>query len=401
MANVVALTLPVPTLATIGLESNVSPNQIGVVAMTMPTPQLVVIGGAGVSGDMSQLALPVPTLAIAGVTPVAASVSMNMPAPTLTAKGFTAGVATVLLALPTPTLQISGPNAVLMNLLVPQLAAAGNTGLVGRVTLNLPVPQIAVGGLQPFAGGMPLTLPTPQLAVAGVTGSLARMQLMLAQLALAAQGVTGVVGEVTLNLPVPQLTAEGHGPFLGNVSLTLPMLILQQTGYTSSVTPAEPDGNVLPAITMHSETGALTQYTNFPFNSMAAFNGMYLAASAEGLFMLGGDQDNGAIIQAAARVGITDFGTSFLKRVDRSYVGYRTDGNLVVRVYTDEVDQRDYLLAATGRLGLHGNHFRIGKGLRARYWQFEIMNQNGADFTLNSIELKPTQLRRRIGGGDA
>jgi hypothetical protein len=70
-------------------------------------------------------------------------------------------------------------------------------------------------------------------------------------------------------------------------------------------------------------------------------------------------------------------------------------------VFTDEVTQRDYLLTATGKSGLHGNHVRLGKGLVARYWQFEVRNQGGAAFELNAIELKPTQLRRRVGGGDA
>jgi hypothetical protein len=50
---------------------------------------------------------------------------------------------------------------------------------------------------------------------------------------------------------------------------------------------------------------------------------------------------------------------------------------------------------------LHGNHVRLGKGLEARYWQFEVRNQGGAYFDLNTIELKPTKLRRRVGGRDA
>jgi len=152
---------------------------------------------------------------------------------------------------------------------------------------------------------------------------------------------------------------------------------------------------------MHTEAQALSQYDNFPFNSFARLGNVYLGASDEGVFAIGGDTDDGAIIAAAARVGISDFGTSLLKRVDRAYIGYRTDGNLIMRVITDEVNQRDYLVEASGASGLHGNHVRIGRGLRARYWQFEILNQNGADFELNMIELKPTRLHRRIGGGDA
>jgi hypothetical protein len=208
------------------------------------------------------------------------------------------------------------------------------------------------------------------------------------------------VGTCTLTLPTPQLCAEGGPIATGSVTLVLPMLILQATG--QAVPADEADAAAMSALVMNTQTGALSQYVNYPFNSMAMFNGVYLGASAEGLFVLAsGDLDNATFIQAAAKLNTTDFGTSFLKRIDRCYVGYRADGNLTLRVYTDEVNIRDYVIEAYGKEGLHGNHTRIGKGLAARYWQFELRNQNGADFQLNALELKATQLRRRIGGGDA
>lgn len=399
MANALTLTLPVPTLAVIGLESNVTANVTGALALRLPKPMLSVTVGA--SADMSGLTLPVPKLALTGDTGVMVGAMLRLPAPMLAMSGVTASVGALSLVMPTPTLTLAGPNSLALVLPRSQLQLVGRTGVAGALACTLPVPVLDLLGAVPFVGDHALRLPVPQIALAGTTGASGRMALSLTQLALAMEGHTGTVGEIAITLPTFKLDLEGHGPYAGALTLTLPLLMLHATGGTSVATALQPDGAVNPAIVMHTESSALTQYTNYPFNSFAMFNGMYLAASAEGLFMIGGATDNGAIINAAARVGMTDFGTSFLKRVDRSYVGYRTDGNLVVRVYTDEVDRRDYLLAATGRMGLHGNHFRIGKGLLARYWQFEVMNQNGADFTLNSIELKPTQLRRRVGGGDA
>lgn len=395
-----ALTLPVAALAVIALESNVSANPSGSVGLVLPVPKASFGGGAGNSADMSRLTLPMPVIALVGST-VAVQIGMTLPVPVLGITGVTASAGALAFTLPMPALSLAGPNSLALALPAPSLQLAGRTGIAGALSLVMPRATLDLEAAVPFTASMALKLPVPQVALASTAGNAVRMNMQLAQLALAFGGGTGVVGEIALTLPVGRLDLEGHGPFAANLTLALPMLLLQQAGRTTGVTPLAPDGNVFPAITMHSETGALTRYTNFPFNSFAVFNGMYLAASSEGLFMLGGATDNGALISAAARVGMTDFGTSFLKRVDRSYVGYRTDGNLVIRVYTDEVDSRDYMLQATGRLGLHGNHFRIGKGLRARYWQFEVQNQNGADFTLNSIELKPTQLRRRIGGGDA
>jgi hypothetical protein len=356
------------------------------------------------------LTLPVPTLQIEGSTANVGQVGLTLPVPTLKAKGTTAIVGQVALTLPTPVLSASSPNRVALTLPTPQLSMVGTAGRVGAVQLLLPVPTLSAGGKTPFVGDVALTLPTPKMSMSGVVGTAGNVALALRGMALAAEGVTGIIGNVALTLPIAGtlnndwqggLSITGGELAKGSVRLTLPMLILQMTGQVNNDTTANPDGTVFPAMVMQTETGALSDYLNFPFNSLCMFNGQYFGASAEGLFVLAGDNDNGALIQAAARVGITDFGTSFLKRIDRCYVGYRTDGNLVIRIFTDEVNIRDYLLTAYGKDGLHGNHTRIGKGVAARYWQFELRNQNGANFELNALELKPTHLRRRIGGGDA
>lgn len=400
MANAVALALPVPTLRVIGLESDATANIIGTVALTLPVPKIST-SGYGSDARTVALTLPVPTLSVRGSTQVAATVRLVLPAPTLQVQGNTALVGSVTLVMPMPRLSVVSNDKVSLTLPTPQIAISGIVGTVGNVRLTVPTPTLSVVGRVPFTANVGLTLPTPQLAITGTVGNVGSVNNTLRGLALAITGATGIIGSAHMTLPVPILDIQGYQQGIGSVTLALPMLLLQVTGQVGSATEAEPDGDVLPAIVMQIETGALTEYTNFPFNSLAAFNGAYLGASAEGLFVLGGDTDNAALINAVARVGITDFGTSFLKRIDRCYVGYRTNGNLIVRVFTDEINVRDYLITAYGKGGLHGNHTRIGKGLAARYWQFEIRNQNGTQFQLNAIELKPTHLRRRIGGGDA
>jgi hypothetical protein len=305
---------------------------------------------------------------------------------------------TVAMALPAPTIAAASPNAARLALPVPKLAVAGATGIAGGVIFTLPTPQLDAEGTLPTTAKASLALPVPTLTIAGMVGQAAAINLALRSLALAMQGYTGTIGEAVLTLPMVQFIGSGYEAVSGAVQLTLPHLQIVATGERPATVPGSTASNT---IVMHTEAMALSTYSNFPFNSFAAFNGVYLGAYAGGIFTLGGDTDNGALIQAAARVGITDFSTSFLKRVDRIYVGYRTDGNLILRVITDEVDQRDYRLPVQGKSGLHGNHVRLGKGLEARYWQFEVRNQGGAYFDLNTIELKPTKLRRRVGGRDA
>lgn len=400
MATGGAVSLPVPVVTGILLESTASTNPQGSGAVVLRAPT---VAGTGIALPVAAGAVTLPVLVIAGtgLTALAGEGAVTLPGITGSGRGLTSNPGVGAITLPAIVVRGQGPNTGEVQLPAPIVAGTGFTGVAGTGAVRLPVPVVAGAGKTPFAGEGQIVLPTPLVTGAGTTGVMGRAALVLPAIAVVGTGSTGVVGRGQIVLPLPIVQGSGYMPAIGAGAIVLPAWQIDGLGVTSDITPVLPDGVVYPALVMHTETGSLTQYANFPFNSFATFNGVYLGASAEGLFTLEGDTDNGAKIPALARVGITDFGTSYLKRVDRCYVGYRTDGNLVLRVYTDEVTQRDYLLRASGKNGLHGNHTRIGRGLRARYWQFEVQNQNGADFELNAIELKPTHLRRRVGGGDA
>lgn len=152
------------------------------------------------------------------------------------------------------------------------------------------------------------------------------------------------------------------------------------------------------AIVMHTEVQALTQYSNYAFNSLAQFNGRYFGASGSGIFELVGDTDDGAPIASVVRLGITDFNTTFLKAVDRLYVGYRALKDMLVRVFTDETTITSYTLPATAETGIHTGRVKVGKGLSSRYWQIELQNTAGADFQIDVVDVKTTPYQRRING---
>lgn len=396
-----ALTLPVPTLQGIGNVSNVSMNAIGVAALTLPIPRISASVGFTAPVDTWNLTLPTPTLVAHGFTALVGVAKMGLPVPSLLASGKTGLVGSAVLTLPTPILNAYGPSSARLTLPTPALQATGFTGQVGSAVLLLPIPTLQAAGTLNKVASIALTLPVPTLTGRGLSGQVGLGKMTLPLLTISAGGLAGGIGTAELSLPMAVLAANGYGPLIGVLALQMPVMQLAAQGYQST-TFAQQQADQYKAIVLGTESQALTQYLNFNYNSMTQFQGQALAAGPSGLFVVdSGENDNGADIDAAAQVGITDFGTSFLKRVDRCYVGYRTNGNLVLRVYTDEINQRDYLLASSNRAGLHGNHVQIGKGLAARYWQFEVRNQQGADFNINSIELKPTHLRRRIGGGDA
>lgn len=271
---------------------------------------------------------------------------------------------------------------------VPKITAA-STATHGAIPA---VPMITAVGVA-FQGAYS-SQSVPRILASGTTAALCGSSAKVPRILAVAKGYSGVVINSSVSLPLILATSEAFIEAVGtSVSVRIPLILAHST--------AQQTVTQLGGIVMHTEKQAFTTYTNYPFNSFARFNGVYLAAGDGGVFALSGATDDGAFIDAAARVGITDFGSSRLKKVDRMYVGYRADGDMVLRVITDEINVRDYALKATGKTGMHGNHVRIGKGIQARYFQFELQNKNGSDFELNVMEVKPTVLRRRVGGGDA
>lgn len=154
---------------------------------------------------------------------------------------------------------------------------------------------------------------------------------------------------------------------------------------------------------MSPDTEAVWKYVNFNFNSFAKFDGRYYGANEDGLYELVGDTDAGEPIEAYVRTGLMDFGTGRLKQMSRAYLGYTASGALVLKVTTVASEgafkgqkvEDWYELTRTQEAYREGR-IPIGRGLESVYWQFEIRNKLGADFSTDNIKLFPLITARRI-----
>lgn len=161
-----------------------------------------------------------------------------------------------------------------------------------------------------------------------------------------------------------------------------------------------PDGTQYTAWVLHGDTRSFTSYSNFPFNSFCELAGHYYGATDTGLYLLEGDDDAGEPIEARVRGGLSDMGTGRLKRMQALYLGYRADGPLMLKVVTtsDEGEKREdwYQLDAQPASVVREGRIKIGKGLKSRYWGFEIANVAGGDFALDELAWLPMMLDRRV-----
>jgi hypothetical protein len=142
------------------------------------------------------------------------------------------------------------------------------------------------------------------------------------------------------------------------------------------------------------ETDAHWRYENFEYNSFATFNGKTYGCKADGVYELSGDTDAGTAIDAKITTPVSDFDNSFKKRMLKAYLGVKSDGDMVLKVLAEGGNVYYYGVDNT-RSSVGGARVNIGRGLTSRYWQFELMNSDGADFELDAIEFFPVITSRR------
>jgi hypothetical protein len=144
----------------------------------------------------------------------------------------------------------------------------------------------------------------------------------------------------------------------------------------------------------------VSEYDNYTFNSLAYAPHEMLGCTDEGVFTMSGDDDAGIPITAELTSLMLDFATSRQKRLSAAWIGYKADGELVLKIRAVDMDELvEYAFVGRNLLDAPApqeNRFKIGKGMRSRYWQFELVNVDGADFEIDQVELYPIRLDRRI-----
>jgi len=211
-------------------------------------------------------------------------------------------------------------------------------------------------------------LPGPQLSAQILSGQLFSAAPQLPVLALVAQFISATQFSAAFNLPSIQLLAE-LSPALAAAFRTW---------------------------VLNTRRNALTEY-DFEFTSYALFNGLVLGVSPAGVVVLGTQAVDGALpITGRARTGKSDYGETHLKRVPRLYVGGEFNGDVLFRTIVDATGTRTYRLVHNHVDGMQQRRVPIGKGPKARYWQYELEGENGADFVIENVLAYPTGLRRRV-----
>jgi hypothetical protein len=153
----------------------------------------------------------------------------------------------------------------------------------------------------------------------------------------------------------------------------------------------DPSGSIT-TWAMNTRTHAVTEYTNYNFNSFARMGHKYLGATKDGLYDLSGDTDNGTSIIADIKSGFAQFAGVHLSSFKGAYIAARGNGSWVLKIYTGQGDEFNFAVTSDS---MKTARIDMGKGIRARYFAFELIS-TGQDFDLDSLEFIPLIAKRRV-----
>ena len=137
---------------------------------------------------------------------------------------------------------------------------------------------------------------------------------------------------------------------------------------------------------LNLDNQAATRYTGFDFTSVSGGYG----TSTDGVYVLSAPGKVGAFVD----LGKENFGVENFKHLPAVYVGV---DSLTPMELTVSVPEGTYTYDA--RSSSENNRmqrFDPGKGLRANWYNLQVSNTEGSDFTLASVSFAPVASTRRI-----
>ena len=254
-------------------------------------------------------------------------------------------------ALPMLTLEITGTND-------------------GRFELELPLMTVSMVG----GGRLDLSLPALTFEATQSLDQIGSFTLTLPRLSFSTSGIRGGVGSFSESLPALSGVLTGWSNTSGSIADSLPLLVGEFVSFAAYT-----------SVVMNTDNTAVTEYSNFNFNSMAMIGDSMFAADANGIHLVGGSLDGSAKIEATAKTMATDFDTGQLKTITSCHTNFP---EAMIRLVKDKTDESPWSLT-------DGKRAKFGRGVKGKYWAIEMKNRVGGDFDVDSLEFRALVTKTR------
>jgi hypothetical protein len=180
------------------------------------------------------------------------------------------------------------------------------------------------------------------------------------------------------------------GDINGLITLSASISVISPMSYPDFIVTQESLEEFLVLI-LNTENNALSEYDNFEFNSLTEFNGKFIGCKSDGIYSLEGNDDEGVDIEAEIAWPIYDFAEDIPKLPREAWIMGRKEGTLVLTVTSDEGDESYPYPTAMQDSLISEERVEFGRGLRGRFFDFKLTNENGAFFDFNNIRILAEQ----------
>lgn len=302
--------------------------------------------------------------------------TVESPAPT--ASAYFGGVVFVDSLVPVASITMTIP--VVMRVAVespsPLGSASGTVGGVMGASGTSPSPTAAAH----FGGFVAVTSPAPTASASGTVGGVLRVYAVSPEPLAAAIITEEAVMRVNVVSPSPVAAPQG------SAWVVSPTPVAYAVGHEVVAVTYE-------AYAINLTTGAVSHYTNYPFDNILRFGSSYYGVSSSGLYLIGGDLDLTVPIEARVKTFATKLGSQNQKRVPYVYSSGRSDGGVIVGVTADEGETYEYESDWGEVVGSTNHRTTVGKGIKGVYYSFDVKNVNGGSLELDeiSVHVAPTQ----------
>jgi hypothetical protein len=147
---------------------------------------------------------------------------------------------------------------------------------------------------------------------------------------------------------------------------------------------------------VNQNTGAPSRYEDYDFDAFAVIGQNYLGARGDGIYLLDGDDDAGAEIDAIATTANTDLEEAKLKRVTGAYLGLHASGQVHLTLRTDQGQETGPYRLRQSPNTQTTERAKFRRGIKSRYWQADMENADGEDVQIDTLELEAEVVTRRL-----
>ena len=354
-------------------------------------------------GQLLEVALPMPAIEIrlSGFT-----LDVAMPMPAVSASIVERALNTIAAPLPMPEVEFVGGASVATAMPMPTVEFEGTTTLLVHIDAVMPMATVeaAITKTEDVSIAATLPMPTVQAFVGAQVDAAMPMPVVYVE------STTGGVLSITAVMPMPQVDAGISAEGTVSIEVEMPMLVSGPWGTIVAVMPmalVEVVARSVVTVTYEAysinlapvgkqKVRPVTRYTNRPFSGMVRWQGNWYGWGPDGLYLIGGDDDDGAAIPWSWHTAVTNFGSRQMKVVRETFIHGRLGATVSASVSIGEAADVTYAAVIERGRTAQAHRIKYGRGLKAEYWSFGLADVTGSAMEVDSMQHEPQPLSRKI-----